>query len=100
MGSVLPSSESSSRERKVQVPGVGTALQLPSGEIRVQYPDGSHLWVDGKHNIRYRYASGREYTCRDSDNIPLEIMEKMQFMPKVLRHLMPPNYTQKPKSIR
>lgn len=75
-------------------------MQLPSGEVYVQYPDGSRLCVDGKHNIRYQYASGHEITCMDSDNIPSEIMDKLQHMPKVLRYLMPPHITQKPKSIR
>lgn len=30
---------------KVAVPGVGTATQLPSGDIRVDYKDGSTLTV-------------------------------------------------------
>lgn len=87
-----------SKERKVTLPGIGTAIQLPSGEVRVQYPDGTQLWVDGKHHVRYQYSDGHLSTYSDTDNIPRQIMEKVQQMPKILKHLMP--VVHKTKTIR
>lgn len=77
------------KERKVSVPGVGTAVQLSNGEIRVRYPDGAQLWVDGKQNIRYQYPDGRLVNFTNAESIPPQITERLQQMPKVLKHLMP-----------
>ncbi|XP_018319337.1 serine/threonine-protein kinase PLK4 isoform X2 [Agrilus planipennis] len=84
------SSRGSDKDRQVSIPGIGTATQLSNGEVRVRFTDGSQLWVDGKHHIRYQYPDGRMSNYRDSDSIPRHIMEKMQHMPKILKHLMPP----------
>lgn len=85
----LKTSTNSFKERKVAVPGVGTAVQLPNGEIRVRYPDGAQLWVDGKQNVRYQYPDGRMVNFSNTDSIPRQITERLQQMPKVLKHLMP-----------
>lgn len=85
----LKTSTNSFKERKVVVPGVGTATQLPNGEIRVRYPDGAQLWVDGKQNVRYQYPDGRIVNFSNTDSIPRQITERLQQMPKVLKHLMP-----------
>lgn len=77
------------------MPGVGTAVQLPNGEVRVRYPDGAQLWVDGKHHVRYQYGDGTLVNYVDNDNIPRPIMDKLQQMPKVLKYLMPTPSTQK-----
>ncbi|EEZ98528.1 Serine/threonine-protein kinase PLK4-like Protein [Tribolium castaneum] len=82
-------SSSSLKEKKVSVPGVGTAVQLPNGEVQVRYGDGSQLSMDGKHQIKYQYSDGNTVTYSDNDNIPRPIREKLQHMPKILKQLMP-----------
>lgn len=85
----LKTSTQSFKERKVTVPGVGTAVQLQNGEIRVRYTDGAQLWVDGKQNVRYQYPDGRIVNFSNTDSIPRQITERLQQMPKVLKCLMP-----------
>lgn len=81
--------QSSAKEKKVSVPGIGTAIQLPNGEVQVSYPNGSHLWIDGKHHIRYQYSDGHVVSYLDTDVIPRTIAEKLQHMPRVLKYLVP-----------
>ncbi|KAI4459154.1 serine/threonine-protein kinase plk [Holotrichia oblita] len=90
----------STKERKINVPGVGTAIQLPTGEVRVRFTDGSQLWVDGKHHVQYQYTNGKMISYSDTDNIPRPIMEKLQLMPKVLKHLMPNPVLSKVRCLR
>ncbi|KAF7278138.1 hypothetical protein GWI33_008755 [Rhynchophorus ferrugineus] len=89
-----------SKEKRVSVPGVGTAVQLANGEVKVKYNDGSQLWVDGKHHVRYQYPDGRMVNYLDTDSIPKSIMEKMQLMPKVVKHLSTPQTTKKIQYLR
>ncbi|RZB77480.1 serine/threonine-protein kinase PLK4, partial [Asbolus verrucosus] len=77
------------REKRVSVPGVGTAVQLPNGEVQVRYGDGSQLSMDGKHHIKYQYSDGNVVMFNDNDNIPRPIREKLEHMPKILEQLMP-----------
>ncbi|CAG9769338.1 unnamed protein product [Ceutorhynchus assimilis] len=86
--------------KRVAVPGVGTATQMPNGEVKVQYNDGSQLWVDGKHHVRYQYPDGQVVNYRDTDSIPKSIMEKMQLMPKVVKHLSTPPVTKQIQYLR
>jgi hypothetical protein len=79
----------SSKEKRVSVPGVGTAVQLSNGEVQVRYGDGSQLSMDGKHQIKYQYSDGNTVMYTDNDNIPRPIREKLQHMPKILKQLMP-----------
>ncbi|XP_066156659.1 serine/threonine-protein kinase PLK4 isoform X2 [Euwallacea fornicatus] len=83
-------SSRSTKEKQVTIPGVGTAIQLPSGELNVRYNDGSQLWVDGKHHVRFQYPDGHIVTYKDTDSIPKTIMAKMQLMPKVVKYLSTP----------
>ncbi|XP_068908710.1 serine/threonine-protein kinase PLK4 [Tenebrio molitor] len=78
-----------SKEKRVSVPGVGTAVQLSNGEVQVRYGDGSQLSMDGKHQIKYQYSDGNTVMYTDNDNIPRPIREKLQHMPKILKQLMP-----------
>lgn len=91
---------SNSTEKKVNVPGIGTAVQLPNGEVRVKYSDGTQLWVDGKHHVRFQYADGNIVNYLDTENIPRPIMEKLQQMPRVLKYLMPTPVTQRICNLR
>lgn len=85
----------------MDVPGVGTAIQLANGEVKVRYPDGAQLWVDGKQNVKYQYTDGRTVSFANStDNIPRQITERLQQMPKVLRYLMPTPVVQRNQSLR
>ncbi|KAJ8921657.1 hypothetical protein NQ315_010566 [Exocentrus adspersus] len=88
------------REKRVTVPGIGTAFHLPSGEVQVRYQDGSQLWVDGKHHVRYQYPDGRTMNYMDTESIPRPVMEKLQHMPKILKYLMPSPITQKIHNLR
>lgn len=88
----LTSGSSSSREKKVSVPGIGVATQLTSGEVMVRFLDGTKLWVDGKHRVKYQYGDGEVVKFTDSEVIPRAIIEKMQHMPKVLAQLQPPSF--------
>ncbi|XP_018571436.1 serine/threonine-protein kinase PLK4 [Anoplophora glabripennis] len=88
------------REKRVAIPGVGIAFQLPNGEVQVRYQDGSQLWVDGKHHIRYQYPEGHTVNYTDTESIPHPVMEKLHHMPRVLKHLMPSVVTQKIHNLR
>ncbi|XP_060523812.1 serine/threonine-protein kinase PLK4 [Cylas formicarius] len=78
-----------SRERKVVVPGVGTATQLSNGEIKVKYHDGSQLWVDGKH-IRHQYhRDGQIVRYTVGGSLPEDILEKFQHMLKAIEQFRP-----------
>ncbi|XP_044757238.1 serine/threonine-protein kinase PLK4 [Coccinella septempunctata] len=89
-----------SREKQVAVPGVGTAVQLPNGEVKVRYLDGSQICVDGKNQIKYQGVDGQVIRFSENDKIPRPIMDKLQHMPKVLKHLMSPDVSQKTHSFR
>lgn len=78
-----------SREKKVYVSGVGTATQLPNGEIQVRYSDGCLLSIDGKQKIRYQYSDGNAVTFSDRDTIPKSIRERLKQMPEIVEYLMP-----------
>lgn len=99
---LLPKStqEGFSSERSVTIPNVGTASQFANGEVQVKFSDGSQLWIDGKHQIRYRHPNGSKVEYRDNDNIPRYVLEKMQYMPVVLRYLTPSYEFRKVHSIR
>ncbi|KAL3277015.1 hypothetical protein HHI36_012377 [Cryptolaemus montrouzieri] len=88
------------KEKHVTVPGVGTAVQLPNGEVKVRYPDGSQLCVDGKNQVRYQSVDGQITRFSENDKIPKPIMEKLQHMPKVLKHLMSQDLSRKTHSFR
>ncbi|KAJ8934369.1 hypothetical protein NQ314_013410 [Rhamnusium bicolor] len=97
---LLFGNNSNTREKRVTIPGIGMAFQLPNGEVRVRYQDGSQIWVDGKHHVRYQYPEGHIVNYLDSESIPRPIMEKLQHMPKVLKHLMPSPVSQKIHNLR
>lgn len=91
---------SGAKEKRVTIPGVGTAIQLANGEVQVSYSNGSQLWVDGRHHVRFQYPDGRIANYLDTDVIPRVIMEKLQHMPKVLRYLVPSPVMHKIQNLR
>lgn len=88
------------KERRIKVPGVGVATQLPNGTVCVKYPNGAQLTVDGKQQVQYRYEDGHVSKFTNNDNIPRPVMEKLQQMPKVLQYLIPQPVSFKTRSIR
>ncbi|KAL1489274.1 hypothetical protein ABEB36_014204 [Hypothenemus hampei] len=88
------------KEKQVIIPGVGTAFQMSTGELKVKYHDDSQLWVDGKHHVRYQYPDGHIVNYRDTDSIPKSIMAKMQLMPKVVKYLSSPESTKEYHGLR
>lgn len=98
--STLKSVNSTTKERRAAIPGIGTATQLPNGEVNVRYPDGTQLWVDGKHQVKFQYAGGQIVSFSDTDNIPRQIVAKLQHMPKVLKYLLPNSVPHKTRSLR
>lgn len=87
-------------ERNAILPGICTAFQLSNGEVQVKFLDGSQLWFNGKHQIKFRYPDGVLAEYKDTENIPRQIMAKMQHMPKILKHLTPNFEKRKAQSLR
>ncbi|THK33125.1 serine/threonine-protein kinase PLK4 isoform X1 [Diachasma alloeum] len=88
---------------KVNVPGVGVATQMPSGDIKVEYKDGSSLTVSPQSiggGIVYesitgaitRYSKNHQY----NSEVPYPVREKLKNLPTVIKHLAQP----KPRNLR
>ncbi|XP_017780877.1 PREDICTED: serine/threonine-protein kinase PLK4 [Nicrophorus vespilloides] len=71
----------------VNIPDVGTAVRLPEGQVRVNFPDGSQLGFDGKHAPQYVYPDGRMFNCTETVCIPSHVLEKLQLIPKVMKYM-------------
>lgn len=84
--------------RRVAIPGIGTATQLPCGEVRVRYPDGSQLTVEVKGNVRYEWKNGHQCNYGPADLIPLEVRDKLSEMPKIVKHLARPSPEIRPRT--
>lgn len=89
--SPLSSSSSTPSPRRVVVPGIGTALQLACGEVRVRYPDGSQLSVEAKGTVRYEWQNGHQCNYGPADLIPTEVRDKLTEMPKIIKYLARPS---------
>lgn len=76
--------------RRVLIPGIGTAIQSPCGEVHIRYPDGAQLTVDVKGNVRYEWPNGHTCNYGPTDLIPVEVREKLSEMPRVVKHLAKP----------
>lgn len=88
------------KEKQIVVPGVGTAFQLLNGEVKVRYLDGSQICVDGKNQITFQGVDGQVARFSENEKIPRSIMDKLQHMPKVLKHLMSPDISRRTHSFR
>ncbi|XP_029660086.1 serine/threonine-protein kinase PLK4 [Formica exsecta] len=83
----------------VAVPGIGFIRELSSGNIRVEYKDGSALTVSSQNGgITYESKDGNIVRCNEHYQQDLEepIQEKLRQLPMVLKYLMKP----RPKCIR
>lgn len=67
------------------------ATQLPCGEVRVRYSDGSQLTVGVKGNVKYEWYNGHACNYGPTDLIPVEVREKLSEMPKIVKYLARPS---------
>ncbi|XP_011637322.1 serine/threonine-protein kinase PLK4 [Pogonomyrmex barbatus] len=78
---------------KVAVPGIGIATKLSSGDIRVDYKDGSALTVSPQsHNGDITYESNDgiviRYNKHYQQNLDIPVQEKLRQLPTVIKYLM------------
>lgn len=76
--------------RRVDVSGVGTATQLTSGEVRVDYYDGSQLRVHASNNgISYHCADGSQVVrCGPDETVPEWLRDRLAQVPRIIQSLM------------
>ncbi|XP_076642183.1 polo like kinase SAK isoform X1 [Halictus rubicundus] len=83
---------------KVVVPGVGTATQLSSGDIRVNYKDGSALTVSPQSyggGIVYESNNGtvtRYNQHYQNSEVPHMVRDKLCQLPTVIKYLVQPKH--------
>lgn len=83
---------------KVVVPGVGTATQLSSGDIHIDYKDGSTLTVSPQSyggGITYESNNGvvtRYNQHYQNSEVPYAIREKLRHIPTVIKYLVQPKH--------
>ncbi|KAG8234949.1 hypothetical protein J437_LFUL015517 [Ladona fulva] len=75
--------------KQVLVPSIGVASQYPSGDLKVEYLDGSQIIINShKATTEYVSTDGKTVFYQQKDLLPFHIREKLSLMPKVLEHLM------------
>jgi len=86
--------DQSDQTRKVSITGVGVAIQLPDGNVRVNYNDSSCLVLrsqpDGLVDYYQPSPAGPQYgqwLVYDSSNLPAGVKIKLAEMPKILELL-------------
>ncbi|XP_053974989.1 serine/threonine-protein kinase PLK4 [Hylaeus volcanicus] len=83
---------------KVVVPGIGTATQLSSGDIRLDYKDGSTLTVNPQSyggGIIYESNNGtvtRYNQHYQNMDVPHIVREKLRHLPTVIKYLVQPRH--------
>ncbi|XP_011308644.1 serine/threonine-protein kinase PLK4 [Fopius arisanus] len=84
---------------KVTVPGVGVAIQMPSGDIKVEYKDGSSLTISPQSvggGIVYESITGAitRYSRNHQSNseVPYTVREKLKDLPTIIKHLAQPKH--------
>jgi len=86
-GSTL--SPSSQVVKSVFVQGIGWASQLSSGEVWIQYNDGSQMVVQSSvTSIKYTDSSGTVTRYSHSDRLPEPIKDKLSHLPVVIENLV------------
>lgn len=79
--------------RKVDIPGVGAAMQLPDGNVRVNYQDSSCLVLRSQSSCVDYYqpspggAHHGSWHVYDHSNMPSFVKTKLEQMPKILELL-------------
>ncbi|XP_014275919.1 serine/threonine-protein kinase PLK4 [Halyomorpha halys] len=74
----------------VAVPNIGVATQMSSGEVRITYPDGCELIVNGDQTrgVVYKH-DGKELKVKQGEKVPTWLRPKLAQVPTVLRALIP-----------
>ncbi|EZA49997.1 Serine/threonine-protein kinase PLK4 [Ooceraea biroi] len=90
-------SSSCNNANKVAVPGIGFATKLSSGDIRVDYKDGSALTVSPQNHgsgIMYESNDGVvvRYNTHHQQNLEIPVQEKLRQLPMVVKYLMEPRH--------
>ncbi|XP_059479721.1 serine/threonine-protein kinase PLK4 [Neocloeon triangulifer] len=87
--SQLSNQKSSQSVRTAYIPGVGIANQLSSGEVLVQYSDGSTLTVDSSKGTTCFVSSAKEEQLFENrENLPVWLQVKLTSFPSVIQHLL------------
>ncbi|XP_015593483.1 serine/threonine-protein kinase PLK4 [Cephus cinctus] len=87
---------------KVTVPGVGVASHLPSGDVRVDYKDGTTLTISPQSSgggIMFESSNGvtkYNQNYQQNSEVPYIVREKLRHLPTVIKYLVQP----KTKNIR
>lgn len=84
---------------KIMIPGIGTATQLSSGDIRVDYRDGSALTVSPQTyggGIVYESNNGMvtkyNQNYQQNSEVPHIVKEKLRHLPVVIKYLVQPKH--------
>ncbi|EFN78661.1 serine/threonine-protein kinase PLK4 [Harpegnathos saltator] len=84
---------------KVAVPGIGFATQFTSGDIRIDYKDGSALTMNPQnHGGGFTYESNNgdvvRYNKHRQQNleVPYSVQEKLRQLPTVIKYLIQPKH--------
>ncbi|XP_025264151.1 serine/threonine-protein kinase PLK4 isoform X2 [Camponotus floridanus] len=92
----MNSMHSLNNANKVAVPGVGFATRLSSGDIRVDYKDGSALTVSPQNQDSITYESNDgvivRYNKHHQQNLEVPVQEKLRQLPMVIQYLMEPRH--------
>ncbi|PNF27102.1 hypothetical protein B7P43_G08540 [Cryptotermes secundus] len=74
---------------KAFVPGVGMAVQLPSGEVQVHHNDGSVVTINCTSSaVELERPGGQIKQYGEKDVLPDDLKMKLMQIPKVMRYLM------------
>ncbi|KAI1887396.1 hypothetical protein AGOR_G00189870 [Albula goreensis] len=77
--------------KSVFVPNIGWASQLTSGEVWVQFNDGSQLVVQaGVSSIIYTSPEGRTTSYKENEKLPEHVKEKLHCLSSILGLLASP----------
>ncbi|XP_057331604.1 serine/threonine-protein kinase PLK4 [Microplitis mediator] len=84
---------------RVIIPGIGVAIQLPNGDVKIEYKDGSAITVrpDSRGGgVLYENDNGAitKYSKNHHQNVqmPYEVKEKLRHLPTVITHLVQPKH--------
>ncbi|XP_048851922.1 serine/threonine-protein kinase PLK4 [Brienomyrus brachyistius] len=81
----LPSANAGNVLKSVFVPNVGWASQLTSGEVWVQFNDGSQLTVQaGVSSISYTSPEGHTTRYKENEKLPEHVKEKLHCLSSIL----------------
>ncbi|XP_012261416.2 serine/threonine-protein kinase PLK4 [Athalia rosae] len=84
---------------KITIPGVGVATQLSTGDVRVDYGDGSMLTVSPQSmggGLTYESSKGvvtrYNQNYQQNSEVPSAIRDKLRHLPTIIKHLVQPKH--------